>query len=331
MRLVKVSFPHARLGEVVEIVQAAGPVDWINDSGSGTYEQAIEIVVTQKKCQSLLDALQDLLSSGEDWRITVVPVEATLPRAETETEKPSEEKKAEKSKETAFREGLYQSVEKGCAFDVDFVVLTVLSAIVAAIGLNSDSVAIVIAAMVIAPLLGPILGFSVGAALGDAGLMLKASRTALLGFAIGFVFALLLTPIFPANMESRELLDRAVVGPEMISLALASGAAAALSLTAGVSSALVGVMVAVALLPPSVASAMFFGVGDTANGFGALLLLTVNVVCTVLSAQIVFVWKGIRPRTWWEQKAAARSVRINLSVWGFLLLMLAGLIFFLQS
>ena len=59
MRLVKVSFPSSRLGEVVEIVQAAEPVDWINDSGSGAYEQAIENVVTQKKCQTLLDALQD--------------------------------------------------------------------------------------------------------------------------------------------------------------------------------------------------------------------------------------------------------------------------------
>ena len=166
---------------MVEIVQAAEPVDWINDSGSSTYEQAIEIVVTQKKCQTLIDGLQDLLSSGEDWRITVVPVEATLPRAEPEPEKPKEEKKEEKKRESAFREGLYQSVEKGSGFDVDFVVLTVLSAIVAAIGLNSDSVAIVIAAMVIAPLLGPILGFSLGAALGDTKLMLKAARTSLLG------------------------------------------------------------------------------------------------------------------------------------------------------
>ena len=91
--------------------------------------------------------------------------------------------------------------------------------------------------------------------------------------------------------------------------------------------ALVGVMVAVALLPPSVASAMFFGSGDFANGLNALILLAVNVVCTILSAQIVFVWKGMRPRTWWEQKAAARSVRINFAVWGILFLGLAILVF----
>lgn len=326
MRLIKVSFPSAKLDDVIKTIEDASPTDWINDSGSGIYEQAIEVVIAQKKCQKLIDSLQDLLAAGEDWRITVVPVEATLPRPDTKAE---EEDKASK-KEAAFREGLYQTVEKGSVFDVDFAVLTVLSAIVAAIGLSSDSVAIVIAAMVIAPLLGPILAFSVGAALGDAPLMIKASKTAFLGFGIGFVFAFLMTQFFPPNYESRELMDRAVVGPEMIILALASGASAALSLTTGVSSALVGVMVAVALLPPSVASAMFFGVGDTSNGFSALLLLVLNVVCTVLSAQVVFVWKGMRPRTWWEQKAAAKSVKINLSVWGIMLVGLAILVFYLS-
>lgn len=326
MRLVKVSFPSARLDDVIKIIEEAEPTDWINDSGSGVYEQAIEIVVAQKKCQNLIDALQNLLSTGEDWRITVIPIEATLPRPEVKAE---EEDEKAKKKEAAFREGLYQTVEKGGVFDIDFAVLTVLSAIVAAIGLNGDSVAIVIAAMVIAPLLGPILAFSVGAALGDAPLMLKAARTAFLGFAIGFVFAFILTHFFPPNPESRELMDRAIVGPEMVSLALASGAAAALSLTTGVSSALVGVMVAVALLPPSVASAMFFGSGDITNGVNALILLTLNVVCTVLSAQIVFLWKGIRPRTWWEQQAAAKSVRINFAVWGGLLIGLVALITFL--
>jgi len=325
MRLIKVSFPSAKLDDVIKTIEDASPTDWINDSGSGIYEQAIEIVISQKKCQGLIDGLQDLLAAGQDWRITVVPVEATLPRPETKVE---EEDKAKK-KEVAFREGLYQTVEKGSKFDIDFAVLTVLSAIVAAIGLSSDSVAIVIAAMVIAPLLGPILAFSVGAALGDAPLMIKASRTAFLGFAIGFAFAFLLTLFFPPNFESRELMDRAIVRPELIILALASGASAALSLTTGVSSALVGVMVAVALLPPSVASAMFFAAGDTSRGLSALLLLTLNVVCTVLSAQIVFLWKGMRPRTWWEQKAAAKSVRINLSVWGILLLGLAVLVWYL--
>jgi len=183
--------------------------------------------------------------------------------------------------------------------------------------------------MVIAPLLGPILAFSVGAALGDAPLMIKASRTAFLGFAIGFFFAFLLTLFFPPNYDSSELMDRSMVGPEMIILALASGASAALSLTTGVSSALVGVMVAVALLPPSVASAMFFSAGDTGNGLSALLLLVLNVVCTVISAQLVFLWKGMRPRTWWEQQAAAKSVKINLSVWGVLLIGLAILVYYL--
>jgi len=116
MRLVKVSFPSSKMDDIVKIVEAASPTDWINDSGSGIYEQALEIVIAQKKCQQLMDDLQNLLGTGTDWRITVVPVEATLPRPDTDAEE--EEAKANK-KQAAFREGLYQTVEKGSKFDID--------------------------------------------------------------------------------------------------------------------------------------------------------------------------------------------------------------------
>lgn len=118
--------------------------------------------------------------------------------------------------------------------------------------------------------------------------------------------------------------------PEIIALALASGAAAALSLSTGISSALVGVMVAVALLPPSVASALFLGAGDYQSAIGAAILLALNVVCAVLSAQLVFVYKGIRPRTWSSQKKASRSVKINAIVWLGLLIALAALAYSLN-
>ena len=195
----------------------------------------------------------------------------------------------------------------------------------AAIGLNEDSVAIVIAAMVIAPLLGPILAFALATALGDLSLMKQATKAAGTGLVIGFLFALGLTTFLPVNVESLELVSRTIIGPEIIALALASGAAAALSMSTGVSSALVGVMVAVALLPPSVASALFLGAGEPEKAAGAALLLGLNVVCAILSAQIVFVWKGVRPRTWLSQKKAARAVKINGLVWIVLLIALAAL------
>jgi len=332
MRFIKANFPADKADAVIEILNKAKPIDWSMDSGYGRYEKAVEIVVAKGHGQELMDDLQGLLSACADWRVVVMPIEATLPRAEeeekavkAESETGGEEKK--KAKTIALREELYQKVSDGAKLNWDFVILTVLSSIVAAIGLNGDSVAIVIAAMVIAPLLGPILAFAFSTALGDLSLMWKATKTAAVGLGIGFGFAFALTFFMDVNLFSKEMVDRTVVNPAIIALALASGAAAALSLSTGISSALVGVMVAVALLPPSVASALFLGAGEYEKAAGAGLLLALNVVCAVLSAQLVFVYKGVRPRTWSSQVKASRSVKINAVVWVGLLAALAFLAF----
>src|SRR5690606_8016639 len=128
------------------------------------------------------------------------------------------------------------------------------------------------------------------------------------------------------GFDAPELLSRTKVGYDGIALALASGAAAVLSLVAGVSSALVGVMVAVALMPPAVAIGIMLGAGNPEGALGAAVLLGVHVVCVNLAAQSVFVAKGIRLRTWWEQKASAASLRINFAMWMVLLAALVGAI-----
>ena len=208
--------------------------------------------------------------------------------------------------------------------------LTFLSAIVAAIGLLNDNVAVIIGAMVIAPLLGPNLAFALGTALGDRRLMFKAMRTNAAGIALTVALGVVIALLWTEGFDAPELLSRTKVGYDGIALALASGAAAVLSLVAGVSSALVGVMVAVALMPPAVAIGIMLGAGNPEGALGAAVLLGVNVVCVNLAAQSVFVAKGIRPRTWWEQKASAASLRINFAMWLVLLAALVGAITWLK-
>lgn len=109
---------------------------------------------------------------------------------------------------------------------------------------------------------------------------------------------------------------RTRLGYDSIALALASGAAGALSLTTRLPSALVGVMVAVALLPPAVALGYTLGAGQLKLAGGAAALLAVNIVCVNLSAQLVFFSKGIKPRTWLERRAARQSIVIGLAIAG---------------
>lgn len=321
MRLLKVLFPVEKTDEMKRLAVRFNPIDWTIGAGNGPLEASIEILTDEGVGQDLIKAIEGALSSTTDWRLTVIPVEATLPRYETETESELSARHT-----VTLQEELYQKIAGGTKLDLDFIALTVLSSIVATIGLNTSNIAVIIGAMVIAPLLGPILAFSYGGALGDLTLMIKASKTALTGLALGFAVALLMSFVMPVNLQSPELLDRTIVSPEIILLALASGAAAALSLSSGVSSALVGVMVAVALLPPAASAALFIGAGEFKQFANASLLLGLNIICIMLAAKLTFVMKGIRPRTWQAKKTAAVSVKLNIGLWIVLLCVLAVLI-----
>lgn len=323
MKSIQLSYPASYRKRVEGAVKNAHPVDWSRHVEPDQDRETVQVLLEDGEGQSLMDAAQSMFATKEQWRLILMDVEATLPRIE-EPDGAQQESEPKKSPKQAIREAIVEEVSSNSRLNIDFIVLTVLSAIVAAIGLNEDNVAVVIGAMVIAPLLGPVLGFGLGSALGSTRLMWKAARTAVCGLGVGFGTVLVLSLLVPINFESQELVARTNIDPEVIALALASGAAAALSITGGLSSSLVGVMVAVALLPPSAASAIYLGAGDVRNAIAAAILVLLNVLCVLLATQIVFIWKGVQPRRWLQQKNAEKSRRINFIVWG---LLLVGLFF----
>ncbi len=267
----------------------------------------IRLLVSDDQLQTALDMLQHILGAQPTAQIVVLPVETALPK--------SEQDKQKKSSATAARESLYDEVEKSAHLDTNYLVLVILSTLVAAIALIENNVAVVIGAMVIAPLLGPNLALSVGTALGDTDLMLKSARTLLVGIFLAIILSALIGYFWQFGEMSNELMSRTIVGIDSVVLALASGAAAALSLTTRLSSVLVGVMVAVALLPPATTLGIMLGKGNWDFALDAGLLLAVNIVSVNLASKIVFYIKGISPRTWFEKEKARKAMRIYLLVW----------------
>jgi len=140
--------------------------------------------------------------------------------------------------------------------------------------------------------------------------------------AVSAALALLVAP----NVASTELLARTSLDYAAIVLALASGAAAALSVTTGLSATLVGVMVAVALMPPAATLGIMVSAGRLDLAAGAAMLLGANVASVNLSAQVVFLAKGIRPRLWHERQSARMAVTVNLVTSVVLLAVLIGII-----
>ena len=282
---------------------------------------SVKLLVRAEKQQVVLDAIQQALAAGQDWRIVMHPVDAVLPREDKKEDKKATEKKYNG---TRSREELYQEIEVGARANVNFFWLVLFSTVVATIGLIEDNVAVVIGAMVIAPLLGPNIALAFGAALGDKALILRSLQTNISGMLIALILAYSIGLIWQADMGSQELILRTDVGVASIVLALVSGAAGVLSLTSGVSSTLVGVMVAVALLPPTATVGLMLASGNYRHALGAALLLAVNIVCVNLAANLVLLFKGVKPRTWLEKQNARQSMIIYITFWIITLSILIG-------
>jgi len=282
--------------------------------------QQMRMLINDDHLQLALDTLQNVLGAHAATHIVVLSVEASLP-------KPAEEEENKEDSATAARELLYQEVQKGARLDLNFYLLVVLSTIVATIGLIENNIAVVIGAMVITPLLGPNLALSLGTALGDAALMRKSARTLFVGILLAVALSAVFGALWPSPLNSHELMSRTYASLDSILLALASGAAAALSLTTGLSGVLVGVMVAVALLPPAATLGIMLGDGNPSLAMGAGLLLAINIVCVNLASKIVFFLKGIHPRTWLEKEKAKRAMLRYVVGWIVTLLILMLLMY----
>ncbi len=320
MKLIEVNADSGNIDTVSSIAQKLEAADFRLGYKGEDGRQIMRIQIADGRAQAVLDALQIQLGSDPAARIVVFGIEAALPRT-------PEPDSAKEDAAIAVRESMYQDIEKSARLDINFVILVILSTIVAAIGLIEDNVAVVIGAMVIAPLLGPNLALALGTALGDTVLMWKAARTNVIGVVLALAISLGIGLIWPVDIRSHELMARTDVGLGSIALALASGAAAVLSITTGLSSVLVGVMVAVALLPPTATLGLMLGTGEYQLAIGAALLLAVNIVCVNLAAKIVFFTKGIHPRTWLEKKKAKHAMITYIVIWIVTLLLLVGVIY----
>ncbi len=327
MKIIEIITHRGHIDTVESIAEQHGALDqWRVGplETEGTDERLVmRLLVDDNHRQTVMDALQSGLGVDDSTRIVVLPVEATLPQPEVE-----DKTKDKAGSSGVTREELYQSVSKNAELNSNYLLLVFLSTIVAAIGLIENNVAVVIGAMVIAPLLGPNIALALATALGDKPLIWISLKTNLAGMGLALVLSLLIGLLLPIDVNSHEIISRTYVGIDSVVLALASGAAAVLSLTTGLSSVLVGVMVAVAILPPTATLGLMLSSGQLELAFGAALLLAVNVVCVNLSAKVVFLVRGVKPRTWLEKRKAKQSTTTYLIIWIVSLLILLAAIYF---
>lgn len=209
--------------------------------------------------------------------------------------------------------------------------MIILSSIVAAIGLLRDNVAVVIGAMVIAPLLGPNVALAFATTLGDFKLGIDALKTNVAGLFIALTLSVGMGYFLEVNPETSEIASRTQIQLYDIALALAAGCAGVLAFTSGISAALIGVMVAVALLPPLVVLGLLIGSANFLLAKEALLLLFTNIICVNLAGIATFLVQGVQPRSWWEASKAKKAARWAILIWSSFLIILITIILLAQK
>jgi uncharacterized hydrophobic protein (TIGR00341 family) len=328
LRQLQIILPTNRLVHLEHLLDEGACIDRWESPIDGGFTLT-GVLVRSKDVEALSDTLVEEFRHAERFRLTLLSVEATTPKVEQDEPAPATTtpKKTWASRlGRVSREELLEDIESGARPNEMFMIMTLLSTLVACVGLTKDSAAIIIGAMVIAPLLGPNMALALGSTLGYLDLMKRSVQANLVGVTIALVISITYGAFMLSGEYNGEILARTSVDLTDILLALAAGAAGAIALSSGSSGTLVGVMVAVALLPPTATSGMMLGQGELGLAGKAAMLAITNIACINLSATGVFLVQGVRPSTWWEKDRARRSIRRAITVWLGVLLILVVVI-----
>jgi uncharacterized hydrophobic protein (TIGR00341 family) len=325
-RLIEIFVQDADVADASTIMLAHGARVWQESAPAG--REKLSGLVAAHRTESLLRALRSRFGDAPGFSAIVMETEAVLPPfdaafaddPETETAaRPPNALERFLSRDRRSTDEIYDDIADAVSLDFEFLLTTVLSALIAALGMRSGQVAIIIGAMVIAPLLSPTLALAMSATVGNRALGIKAIRTLAVGAVSVLIFTAGLGLMIDFDLNAPELHSRTVVHLADIALALASGMAGVLALNKGASASLVGVMIAVALVPPLAAAGLYFSHGAFELALRALFLFATNLVCINIAGIAAFLLQGLPPKRW-------RLTATILTLWAALLLLFIAMI-----
>jgi uncharacterized hydrophobic protein (TIGR00341 family) len=320
LQLIEAYVPDRHFQKINESLQEFPYVSyWVSNESKN--RQLIRVLVKANNTEEILNYLENVTTTVDGFEVLLFPVQTYLSRTMEDEQKNEVETEATKL-QRASRQELLVSMEKSSHITLTYTLLVILSAIVVTIGFIKNSETIIIGAMVIAPMLGPVISIGFASILGDFPLMKSSSFTLFYAIAIVVGISILFTFFLPVPIESTEFESRTHVNLSDIVLALASGIAGALSILNRLPGSLVGVMVAVALLPPTVVLGMTIGSARWQDAYGAMLLLMGNINSVILAAIIVFSLSGIRPVKWNEVVRANTSRKLSFVFVGLIIILL---------
>ncbi|NLF50877.1 MAG: DUF389 domain-containing protein [Leptolinea sp.] len=201
----------------------------------------------------------------------------------------------------------------------DFYLLVTLSCSIATLGLITDSPAVIIGAMLIAPLMSPIIGLGLASLTGNSKMLRNSISALLRGALLAIGLSIVLTfinnhlPFFSVQELSKEIISRTRPTPIDLMIALAGGIAAAYAIIQpNISTALPGVAIATALMPPLCTIGIGFALDRIDVAGGAALLFVTNTITIAFASVLVFFLRGFASYTELRDHIVPRSLLYSL-------------------
>ena len=167
--------------------------------------------------------------------------------------------------------------------------ILICSILIASVGLNADSTPVVIGAMLISPLLGPILGLGFSIATNDILTLKNSVVNFLVMVVLSVLTAYIFFLVFPLREETSELFLRTKPDIRDVLIAFFGGLALIIAKTKkeNISSAIFGVAIATALMPPLCTTGFYVAKQDYNSAMSAFYLFTINSMYIILASYLV--------------------------------------------
>lgn len=185
----------------------------------------------------------------------------------------------------AQRDEVVAAIAKGVEFRGVNLWVLIFAAMIASLGLNVNSAAVIIGAMLISPIMGPIMGVGLSLGINDFDLLKKSLRN----FALMFIVAIFTSTVYfflsPLSSNSSELLARTTPTTYDLLIALFGGLAGIVAQTRQdrTSTVIPGVAIATALMPPLCTAGFGLATGQFRFFIGAFYLFFINSVFIALA------------------------------------------------
>ncbi len=316
MKQIQVTVPAGDGNELVKSLdEVVSPSQITHVKGSDF--SLILITVSPNRTGFVLDHLRDLGIGRVKGRISITDVEATIPRIRP--------RKQDRFLRRISIEELEENVSSLTKMNFNFISWTILSSILAALGLVGDDNVTLIASMIIAPLMGPLVALAFGAVTSNQKILREGVITSSVGILITITIGIIIGSFYRFTLSEPSTFIIARGEPNVVNLviAIASGLTAGICFVSGTSLALVGVAAAAALLPVSVNIGIALVLAEWQIALGSLVLFITNVICVILGCMVVFWIRKVEPPQAVKKVKARRTLRNQIIAFVLVLLVVA--------